>query len=290
MTKKKREAYRKQLLGLSARLGGDISSLEDQARTPTGGQGVGNLSNAPMHLGDMGTEVYLQELNATLLENEEYLRSEVLAALERVDNGTYGDCEKCGQKIIEERLELLPYARYCTPCAEKLQSGKDINLNDGRPRDASDTYNPYDDRIEATMKGTDYTSQDIAVDGADVVGRSPRNQRDNHAVGTAGGGMAEGGLAGTNIGEGDPNNANLEGAMGSGNHDVVIEEDEGDAVAYSGPSGGAVGGTPAGKRAVGGKTPRRHRPERRPGPGRIRVTPSDRPYHGRAENQHGRTG
>src|SRR5215813_9228404 len=128
MNKRKLEARRKQLLKLSDRLGGDISSLEDQTRIPTGGQAVGNLSNAPMHLGDIGTEVYLQELNAALLENEEYLRNEVMAALERIDNGTYGDCENCGKKIIEERLELLPYARYCTPCAEKLQSGRNVNL------------------------------------------------------------------------------------------------------------------------------------------------------------------
>lgn len=253
MNKKKLEMHRKQLRDLAVRLGGDISALEDQARTPTGGQAVGNLSNAPMHLGDMGTEVYLQELNATLLENEEYLRGEVMAALERVDKGTYGDCENCGEKIIDERLELLPYARYCTPCAEKLQSGKDINLNAGRPRDAADTYNPYDDRAAAVVKGTDYTSQDLAVDGSKLVGASRRNQGDIHAVGTAGGGTAEGGLAGTNVGEGDPNNADLEGAMGSGTHDVAIEEDDEDTVPYSGPSGGAVGGTPAGKRAVGGK-------------------------------------
>ena len=108
MNKKKLAHFRKQLEAFSRRLDGDIATLEGQARTPTGGQAAGNLSNAPMHLGDMGTEVYLQEMNATLLENEEYLRGEVLAALERVDQGTYGSCENCGQKIIEERLELLP--------------------------------------------------------------------------------------------------------------------------------------------------------------------------------------
>lgn len=253
MTRKQRETHRKQLRELATRLGSDISALEDQARTPTGGQAVGNLSNAPMHLGDMGTEVYLQELNATLLENEEYLRGEVLAALERIDDGTYGTCENCGTTIIEERLELLPYARYCTPCAEKLQAGKDINLNEGRPRAAADTYNPYDDRAAALVKGTDSTSRDVPVAGSALKGASRRTQGDLHAVGTAGGGTAEGGLAGTDVGEGDPRNADLEGAMGSGTHDVAIEEDDDDKVAHSGPSGGAVGGTPAGKRAVGGK-------------------------------------
>jgi RNA polymerase-binding transcription factor DksA len=257
MTKKKLAARRKQLQELSVRLGGDISALEDHARTPTGGQSVGNLSNAPMHLGDMATEVYFQELNATLLENEEFLRGEVLAALERIDNGTYGACENCGTKIVEERLELLPYARYCTPCAEKLQSGKDINLNEGRPRDAAGMYNEYDGLAEAEVKGTDYTSQDIPIDDSAVSGVGRRNRNDNHAVGTAGGGMAEGGLAGTNIAEGDPYNADLEDVMGSGTHDVVIEEDDEEAVPYSGPAGGAVGGTPTGKRAVGGKVRRR---------------------------------
>lgn len=257
MTKRKLEAHRKQLQELSARLRGDISALEDQARTPTGGQSVGNLSNAPMHLGDIGTEVYLQELNATLLENEEYLRAEVLAAMDRIENGTYGTCENCGAKIVEERLELLPYARYCTPCAEKLQAGKDINLNEGRPRDAAGMFNEYDSRAEAEIKGTDYTSQDIPVDGFAVPGAGRRKHDDIHAAGTAGGGTAEGGLAGTNIAEGDPDNADLEDAMGSSTHDVAIEADDEETVPYSGPAGGAVGGTPAGKRAVGGKAGRR---------------------------------
>lgn len=252
MNKRKREIFRKQLNQLAARLGGDIDALEEQACTPTGGQAVGNLSNAPMHLGDMGTEVYLQELNATLLENEEYLRNEVMAALERIDDGTYGDCENCGVKIMEERLELLPYARYCTPCAEKLQSGKDINLNSGRPRDAGDTYQSFDVRVTSAIKGTDYTSQRVGNGRA-----AEAAQADIHAVGTAGGGTAEGGLAGTNVGEGDPGNADLEDAMGSSTHDIAIEADPEDAVPYSGPSGGAVGGTPAGKRAVGGKSRRR---------------------------------
>src|SRR5947209_4025525 len=120
MTKKKRDQYRRQLQTFSDRLRGDIAALEDQARAPTSGQAAGGLSNSPMHLGDLGTDVYLQELNATLLENEEYLRGEVLAAMERIEQGTYGDCENCGRKIIEERLDLLPYTRYCTPCAEQL--------------------------------------------------------------------------------------------------------------------------------------------------------------------------
>lgn len=245
MNKRKLEVHQKQLEELATRLGSDISALVDHARTPTGGQAAGNLSNAPMHLGDMGTEVYLQELNATLLENEEYLRGEVVAAMERMEEGIYGDCENCGRKILEERLDLLPYTRYCTRCAEKLQSGKRINLNEGRPG--------FDDRLDAERGGAGSFMEDISVDAGVLRGRPKGDRADIHAAGTAGGGTAEGGLAGTNLGEGDPDNANLEDAMGTGTHDVAISGEDDDTVAYAGRSGGAVGGTPAGKRAVGGK-------------------------------------
>jgi RNA polymerase-binding transcription factor DksA len=185
MTKRKIDERRKKLRDLAIRLGGDISALEDQARMPTGGQAVGNLSNAPMHPGDVGTEVYLQELNATLLENEEYLRGEVMAALERIDRGEYGHCENCGKKIIEERLDLLPYARHCTPCAERLQSGPGVNLNEGRPRDPADAY---DERAEARIQGTGAISQDIGVDSGILTGGSRRDRADRHVVETAVGG------------------------------------------------------------------------------------------------------
>ncbi|HUG91516.1 MAG TPA: TraR/DksA C4-type zinc finger protein [Planctomycetaceae bacterium] len=40
----------------------------------------------------------------------------VRAALERVRNGTYGVCLRCGIEIPRERLEYLPDTPYCTPC------------------------------------------------------------------------------------------------------------------------------------------------------------------------------
>lgn len=69
-----------------------------------------------------------------------------------------------------------------------------------------------------------------------------------HAIGTPGGGAAAGGLGGSNLGDGSPDDAkNLDDALASGIHDHVgdtIDDDE----PQSGSAGGAVGGTPAGKR------------------------------------------
>jgi DnaK suppressor protein len=43
--------------------------------------------------------------------------AEVDDALRRVDAATYGDCERCGRPIAEERLAARPFARCCMACA-----------------------------------------------------------------------------------------------------------------------------------------------------------------------------
>ena len=71
---------------------------------------------------------------------------------------------------------------------------------------------------------------------------------DHNMSGTAGGGLAAGGMGGTNAGDGSIDDVAIEGALGSSaadtNGDNIDEEEP-----QSGRSGGAVGGTPAGKRA-----------------------------------------
>ena len=47
---------------------------------------------------------------------------EIQAALARIDDGTYGDCARCGEPINPKRLETLPTARYCTRCQEQLEA------------------------------------------------------------------------------------------------------------------------------------------------------------------------
>lgn len=39
-------------------------------------------------------------------------------ALVRFDHGEYGQCEKCGEEISEERLNILPYTAACRVCAQ----------------------------------------------------------------------------------------------------------------------------------------------------------------------------
>jgi RNA polymerase-binding transcription factor len=57
-----------------------------------------------------------------LLSMIEQLRShhrEVVGALERIDAGSYGKCERCGETIPIERLEAIPTARLCVKCKQE---------------------------------------------------------------------------------------------------------------------------------------------------------------------------
>ena len=65
------------------------------------------------HIADSATETYMRELDDGLEENAEHLLTEIDAALDRIDDGTYGLCANCGRPIGEERLDAVPYATLC---------------------------------------------------------------------------------------------------------------------------------------------------------------------------------
>jgi RNA polymerase-binding protein DksA len=117
MTKPELEHYRKLLQTLQQRLNGDVSHLQDEALRARGGEGSGSLSNAPLHMADLGTDNYDQEFTLGLLENQEQTLKEIGDALDRVEKGTFGTCEECGAPIPKGRLQALPYTRHCVDCA-----------------------------------------------------------------------------------------------------------------------------------------------------------------------------
>ena len=47
--------------------------------------------------------------------------TEVNAALERVDGGTFGRCETCKKPIAKARLDVVPYVRQCIGCARQRE-------------------------------------------------------------------------------------------------------------------------------------------------------------------------
>jgi len=62
-------------------------------------------------------------MEQSLEDNAEHLLASIESALARLDDGTYGRCERCGQPISEERLEALPYATRCIECKRLEERG-----------------------------------------------------------------------------------------------------------------------------------------------------------------------
>jgi RNA polymerase-binding transcription factor DksA len=123
MTKPDLEAYRQTLLHLQARLTGDVSHLANEALRSRGGDEGGNLSNAPLHPADLGTDNFEQEFTLSLLQSQEQALEEIAEALARIRTGTFGRCEECASAIPKGRLQAVPYTRHCVGCARKLQQG-----------------------------------------------------------------------------------------------------------------------------------------------------------------------
>jgi RNA polymerase-binding transcription factor DksA len=115
------EGYRQSLLALRKRHNGDVSHLADEAFRRTGEGAAGNLSNMPIHMADLGTDNFEQEFTLSLLHNQEQVLEQISAALDRLDDGTFGRCEECQQAIPKARLHEVPYARHCVDCARKLE-------------------------------------------------------------------------------------------------------------------------------------------------------------------------
>lgn len=121
LTKAELKTYKERLLALRSRLRGDVSQMADAALNKNRIQSNGDLSSMPIHMADLGSDNFEQEFTLGLMEAEGGTLMQVEAALERIEDGTYGTCEECGVKIPKKRLNALPYASMCVKCATEYQ-------------------------------------------------------------------------------------------------------------------------------------------------------------------------
>ncbi|HWY88388.1 MAG TPA: TraR/DksA family transcriptional regulator [Gemmataceae bacterium] len=121
MKEEKLAGHRRRLQALAARLKGDMSGLRAAALRGSGGESSGGISNAPLHLADLATDNSEQEVSLGLLQNQQQVLNAILVALNRLEAGTFGRCERCGNDIPEERLKALIYASRCVACEQQAE-------------------------------------------------------------------------------------------------------------------------------------------------------------------------
>jgi DnaK suppressor protein len=79
----------------------------------------GDLSGYSFHMADAGTDAMEREKAFLFASTEGRREREIVEALQRIYNGSYGICENCGQTIARARLEAVPYVRLCVSCKQK---------------------------------------------------------------------------------------------------------------------------------------------------------------------------
>jgi DnaK suppressor protein len=71
---------------------------------------------------DQANELIEKEMGFLMSSNMINNLKEVEEALDRIDKNEYGKCQHCSTDISSKRLEVLPFARFCVPCQEKMES------------------------------------------------------------------------------------------------------------------------------------------------------------------------
>jgi RNA polymerase-binding protein DksA len=68
---------------------------------------------------DAGTKTFEREQELSIANNRLDLLAQMERAIERVDAGTYGRCESCGNPIVKARLQAFPSATLCVTCKQR---------------------------------------------------------------------------------------------------------------------------------------------------------------------------
>ena len=87
-----------------------IDKIEDHIQNPQ--------DDLNEHWEDQAISYRQNDMRKNLMSEARQSLIYVENALGRIDNGTYGECEVCGEPIEEQRLEALPYATLCMEHAE----------------------------------------------------------------------------------------------------------------------------------------------------------------------------
>jgi RNA polymerase-binding protein DksA len=115
------EKYRRLLFEERERLTADMNDLDsDISGDDTPGQY--ELADYDNHPADVGTETFIKERDLAVRDNFRDIIGRIDEALDKIERGTYGYCDRCGREISKGRLDAIPHAIYCVDCQDIIES------------------------------------------------------------------------------------------------------------------------------------------------------------------------
>lgn len=115
MDRKRLEQFRKRLEQRQQDLRRVVSRTEQDGRAAD--------EAMAQDIADKAANSYTKEFLFHQSNNERQLLGMVESALDRIRQGSFGECISCGTEINAKRLEAVPWTRFCIACQEKLEQG-----------------------------------------------------------------------------------------------------------------------------------------------------------------------
>ena len=125
LTPEKLEFYKKLLLEKKNAARDDLEEFERVSRSDTAQESSEDRSAYSLHMADRGTDAMEREKNLLFAQREGDYIDNIDAALQRIEDGTYGICRTCGVPISDARLEAVPTATQCVECKSQGDTGQD---------------------------------------------------------------------------------------------------------------------------------------------------------------------
>lgn len=119
MKKTKLKHFQSVLQDIRTEIVGDVGKTQKS--------GNGNEVEQMADISDDAARAYDRKLQGDLEEQEWNKLKQVEAALEKVESGEYGICEQCEKGIPEARLEIMPYAEFCTQCLSEIEEQSSLD-------------------------------------------------------------------------------------------------------------------------------------------------------------------
>jgi len=115
MEKKKLDVFKKRLEERQRELRHNVTRTEQDGRAAD--------QDTAQDIADRASSSYQKEFLFSQSNSERQTLQMVEGALERIREGTFGECISCGTEINPKRLEAVPWTRHCIACQEKLEQG-----------------------------------------------------------------------------------------------------------------------------------------------------------------------
>lgn len=160
MDKQHLNYFKKKLLEDKKEVLNTIDYEEDSGLHSSLQEYYSELSIYDNHPADIASETFEMEMQFNLEENEKRHLQEINDAIEKIDHGTYGICDKCGSSIAIARLDVIPYTPICAKCSEDMSTIPLEEKINTRPVEEEELNYPFSRTFKDNSKFTGFDGED----------------------------------------------------------------------------------------------------------------------------------